>query len=144
MHVHLEPQNVALFGNGVFADVIKSRISRWDHHGFRVGPPRSKGRCLYKGKKREIWTQRDTPIQRQTDTQRGEGHVKMEAGASLVAQWLRIRLPMQGTRVRALVREDPICCGANKPGHHNYWACALEPTCHNYWACVSQLLSPHA
>ena len=24
-------------------------------------------------------------------------------GASLVAQWLRVRLPMQGTRVRALV-----------------------------------------
>ena len=27
--------------------------------------------------------------------------------ASLVAQWLGIRLPMQGTRVRAPVREDP-------------------------------------
>ena len=28
-------------------------------------------------------------------------------GASLVAQWLRIRQPMQGTQVRALVWEDP-------------------------------------
>ena len=28
-------------------------------------------------------------------------------GTSLVAQWLRIRLPMQGTRVRALDRKDP-------------------------------------
>ena len=28
-------------------------------------------------------------------------------GASLVAQWLRICLPMQGTWVRALVWEDP-------------------------------------
>ena len=27
--------------------------------------------------------------------------------ASLVAQWLRIRLPVQGTRVRSLVWEDP-------------------------------------
>ena len=36
-------------------------------------------------------------------------------GASLVVQWLRIRLPMQGTWVRALVQEDPICCGATKP-----------------------------
>ena len=27
-------------------------------------------------------------------------------GTSLVAQWLRIRLPMQGTWVRALVQED--------------------------------------
>ena len=41
-------------------------------------------------------------------------------GASLVAQWLRIRLPMQGTRVRALVWEDPACLGATKPMHHNY------------------------
>ncbi|KAJ8779538.1 hypothetical protein J1605_012422, partial [Eschrichtius robustus] len=39
---------------------------------------------------------------------------------SLVAQWLRIRLPMQGTRVRALVREDPTCRGATKPMRHNY------------------------
>ena len=41
-------------------------------------------------------------------------------GTSLVAQWLRIRLPMQGTRVRALVREDPTCRGATKPVSHNY------------------------
>ena len=40
--------------------------------------------------------------------------------ASLVAQWLRSHLPMQGTRVRALVREDPTCRGATKPVHHNY------------------------
>ena len=32
--------------------------------------------------------------------------------ASLVAQWLRICLLMQGTRVRALVWEDPTCHGA--------------------------------
>ena len=41
-------------------------------------------------------------------------------GTSLVAQWLRIRLPMQGTWVRALVWEDPTCRGATKPVHHNY------------------------
>ena len=40
--------------------------------------------------------------------------------ASLVVQWLRICLPTQGTRVRALVREDPTCHGATKPVHHNY------------------------
>ena len=44
----------------------------------------------------------------------------IQVGASLVAQWLRIRLPMQGTRVQALVREDPTCHGATKPEHHNY------------------------
>ena len=79
-------------------------------------------------------------------------------GTSLVAQWLRIRLQMQGTRVRALVWEDPTCCGATKPVCHNYWACApqllkpslpgahtpqlLKPACSR--ACVLQLLSPCA
>ena len=58
--------------------------------------------------------------------------IKWHFRTSLVAQWLRIHLPMQGTRVRALVREDPTCRGAAKP------------TRHNYWACVPQLLSPHA
>ena len=61
--------------------------------------------------------------------------------ASLVVLWLRTRLPMQGTRVRALVLEDPTCRGATKPVCHNYWACALEPVSHNYWARVPQLLS---
>ena len=61
---------------------------------------------------------------------------KKLAGASLVAQWLRICLSMQATRVQALVREDPTCRGATKPVRHNYWACALEPTSHNYWACA--------
>ena len=41
-------------------------------------------------------------------------------GASLVAQRLRICLPMQGTQVRALVWEDPTCCGATGPMSHNY------------------------
>ena len=40
--------------------------------------------------------------------------------ASLVAQWLRICLPMQGTRVRVLVWEDPTCRGATGPVSHNY------------------------
>ena len=39
------------------------------------------------------------------------------AGTSLVVQWLRIRPPMQGTRVRVLVWEDPTCCGTTKPVH---------------------------
>ena len=49
---------------------------------------------------------------------------------------------MQGTRVRALVREDPTCRGATKPVRHNYWACALEPKSHDCWARVLQLLKP--
>ena len=46
--------------------------------------------------------------------------IKTYLRASLVAQWLRIRLPMQGTWVRALVREDPTCHGATKPVRYNY------------------------
>ena len=67
---------------------------------------------------------------------------KLKIWASLVAQWLRIHLPMQGTRVWALVWEDPTCHRATKPVYHDYWACALEPTSHNYWAHVPQLLKP--
>ena len=55
--------------------------------------------------------------------------LNIKVGTSLVAQWLRIHLPMQGTRVRSLVREDPTCHGATKPMRHNY-----EPMCHNYWS----------
>ena len=46
--------------------------------------------------------------------------LKRKKRASLVAQWLRICLPMQGTRVRALVWEDPTCRGATRPVSHNY------------------------
>ena len=44
----------------------------------------------------------------------------MRSGTSLVVQWLRIRLPVQGTRVRALVQKDPTCRGATKPVRHSY------------------------
>ena len=67
---------------------------------------------------------------------------KMPTGALLVAQWLGIRLPMQGTQVWALVQEDPTCCRATKPVRHNYWDCALQPASHSYWARVPQLLKP--
>ena len=71
------------------------------------------------------------------------GTYKMLSRTSLVVQWLRIRLPRQGTRVQALVREDPTCRGATKPVRHNNWSLhALELVCHNYWGCVLQLLKP--
>ena len=64
--------------------------------------------------------------------------------ASLVAQWLRIHLPMQGKRVRALVQEDTTCHGATKPVRRNYWACALEPMSHNYWSPCTTTTEAHA
>ena len=64
-------------------------------------------------------------------------------GTSLVVQWLRIHLPMQGTWVWALVQEDAICHGATKPVCHNYWSLhTLGPASHNYWAHTPQLLKP--
>ena len=49
---------------------------------------------------------------------------------------------MQRTQVRSLVREDPICCRATKPAHHNYQTSVLEPGNSNYWAHLPQLLKP--
>ena len=51
-------------------------------------------------------------------------------GTPLVEQWIRICLPMQGTRVQFLVRED------------STWYRAPKPVCHNYWAFMLQLLKP--
>ena len=59
---------------------------------------------------------RSSPRTNSSDWQR---LIKMEQGASLVAQWLRVCLPMQGTRVRALVWEDPTCHGAAGPVSHS-------------------------
>ena len=65
---------------------------------------------------------------------------KIRTWTSLVVQWLRIGLPMQGTQVSA--QEYPTCHGATRPVRHNYWACTLEPTSRNYWALMPQLLKP--
>ena len=59
--------------------------------------------------------------------QKGKSFLSPEAqsfcsGPSLVVQWLRIYLPMQGTWVHSLVQEDPMCHKATKPVHHNYQA----------------------
>ena len=50
--------------------------------------------------------------------------------SSLVVQWIRIHLPMQGTQVRSLVREHSTCCGTS------------NPVCQNYWVPILQLLKP--
>ena len=73
---------------------------------------------------------------------------KLGWGASLVAQWLRICLPMQETRVWSLVREDPMCCWTTKSMCHNYWAGTLEPvlcnkrSCHNEKPCTETREQP--
>ena len=42
--------------------------------------------------------------------------------------------PVQAVWVWSLMQEDPTCCGATKPMHRNYWACALEATCCKCWS----------
>ena len=79
---------------------------------------------------------------RMHEVQRGKARKRMHScehqakkrendGASLVVQWLKIRLPMQGTQVRALVREDPTCSEqlsprATTPEAQAPRACALH------------------
>ena len=56
--------------------------------------------------------------------------IKWFCGTSLVAQWIRIDLPTQGTQVQFLVWED------------STRQRAMKSVCHNYWASVVQLLKP--
>ena len=71
--------NVTLYGKRGVVDEIKLRILRWgDYPGLSEWGLNVITSVLIRGRQ----------------------------GASLVAQWLRIRLPMQGTWVRALVWED--------------------------------------
>ena len=51
---------------------------------------------------------------------------------------------MQGTRIRAMVQEDPTCRGATKPVGHNYWAHAPQLLSLCSRAHEPQLLSPCA
>ena len=77
--------------------------------------------------------------------------LKMDLWASLVVQWIRICLPMQGTWVWSLIQEweDFTYHGATKSANCNYWVCVsqlLKPKCPraarcNYWACMLQLVS---
>ena len=60
-------------------------------------------------------------------------------GTSLVVQWLRMHLPMQGTLVWSLVWEDSTCPWATKSENHKW---ATEPTVANTEACGHRVCSP--
>ena len=47
-----------------------------------------------------------------------------------------------GDGVQSLIQEDPICQGAMKSRHHNFWGYAPEPRGHDYQAYMLQLLKP--
>ena len=58
----------------------------------------------------------------------GKAAVKTLYWTSLVVQWLRICLPMQGSWVPSLVREDPTCSGTTKPLCHGLSCATMELT----------------
>ena len=67
--------------------------------------------------------------------------------AFLVAWWIRILLPTQGTWVQSLVQEDSACWGATKPANLNYWAHtirALEPQLPSLSAATSEAHAPES
>ena len=64
-----------------------------------------------------------------------------ESRTFLVAQWVRIRLPMQVIRVQFLAQEDSTRLGAAKSMCHNYSGLhTLGPVSHNQWAAMPELL----
>ena len=46
--------------------------------------------------------------------------LKKKIRSPQVAQWIRIRQPVQGTQVQSLDQEDPTCHRATKPMNHSY------------------------
>ena len=64
---------------------------------------------------------------------------KADNRISLVVQWLRIRLPLQGIWVWNLVQEDSTCHRATMPMHHSYWASALKPASCSCWSLCSAI-----
>ena len=95
---------------------------------FRLHAPNAGGTGLIPGQETKIPHDMQSCLKK---TKRGGGRIddlknmrikliKNRWRASLVVQWLRICLLMQGTQVRALVWEDPTCRGATRPVSHNY------------------------
>ena len=67
----------------------------------------------------------------------------MQIGTSLLVQWIRVHLPVQGTWVWPPVREDAACLRATKPVCHKYWAPIPEQASWNEWGPhAPQLLKP--
>ena len=82
-----------------------------------LGPTKLKSKGLNRDESNHLPLKTDP---KKKKVEEGPCFKNMRYGASLVAQWLRICLPMQGTQVRALVWEDPTCRGATGPVSHNY------------------------
>ena len=67
---------------------------------------------------------------------------KFPLGISLVVQWLRICLPIQGTWIPSLVRKGLTCHRATMPMHYNYRAWALQAVSHSFWGLPYRVCAP--
>ena len=100
-------------GNGVQGHREEVGLAQDDRHGSGSGV-KARELLLYCGPGPPL-TRPSLP----TAPQPRKRDSKCYSRASLVAQWLRVCLPMQGTRFRALVWEDPTCRGAARPVGHS-------------------------
>ena len=66
--------------------------------------------------------------------------VKVSWQASLVVQWARIHLPMQGTRLRSPVQKDHTC---HMPGALSQCSTSTKPTCPTPEADAPRERAPH-
>ena len=66
---------------------------------------------------------------------------KYSFGASLVLQWLRTRLPVQGHEFNPWSRKI-LHAGGQLSRVPHYWTWAVELESWNYWAQMSQLMKP--
>ena len=99
-----------------------------DHGNALPGvPPDSQGHSLARRLQYRIWKLPWWLSGEKSACQPSQKAQIQNLEASLVAQWWKIRLPVQDTRVQSQIREDPTSCGATMPLRHNYWACAIEP-----------------
>ena len=97
--------------------VVKIRRSVWEEVGGEKGGRLGISQISSLGHKESYRTVRACG---QVDVNLRISVTIKTARASLVAQWLSVSLPMQGTRVRALLWEDPTCRGATRSVSHNY------------------------
>ena len=69
--------------------------------------------------------------------------IKTMIRTSLVVQWLRIHLPMQGTQGQYLAWEDSAHCRATKPTSWNYWNLCTAWSLRSAMGEAPTMRSPH-
>ena len=108
--------------------VCMTRTWTWANSGRWCGTGKPGGAAVH-GVMNMTWQLNSNNVSSQWDC-RGQGertrclnsNRKWISGTFLVAQWLRLHMSMQGTRVWTLVQDDPTCCRVANPVCRNYWA----------------------